>query len=690
MYSIRRSLVLALAVLTLPWLAGPVAARPFNVHDLVTMQRISDVRVSPDGTQAVFVLRTTDVEADRGRTDLWSVGVDGSNPAQWTTHEASDFNPRWAPDGGGLYFLSTRSGSSQVWFLPSGGGEARQVTDLPLDAGNLVVSPTGRHLAVTLEVFPDCDTLKCTVKRLDERENDKATGRVYDELFMRHWDVWKDGRLSRLYAIPLNEMGKAGDPVAVSAKVPGDVPSKPFGGSEEIAFTPDGTGLVFAAREGGAGEPWSTNFDLYLTPADGTGAPRNLTADNPAWDTQPVFSPDGKTLAYLAMERPGYESDRLRIVLRSWPDGEPRELAPEWDRSAGGLTFSPDGETLYVTASDVGNVSLFAVDVASGDVERLVSGGHVRSPAVAGADGNRLLFGRDTFRHPVELFTTNLEGGDERRITHVNDEALDGVELGEYEQFSFAGWNGETVHGYVVKPVGFDEGKTYPLAFLIHGGPQGSFDNDFHYRWNPQVYAGAGYAAVMIDFHGSTGYGRDFTDSIRDDWGGKPLEDLQKGLAAVVDSYPWIDGDRACALGASYGGYMINWIAGRWPNGFRCLVNHDGLFDHRMMYYTTEELWFPEWDHMGPYYANPEAHEKHNPARYVEEWKTPMLVIHGELDYRVPVTQGIATFTALQRRGIPSRFLYFPDENHWVLQPANSILWHDTVLAWLNRWLRTP
>lgn len=690
MYSIRRSLVLALAVLTLPWLAGPVAARPFNVHDLVTMQRISDVRVSPDGTQAVFVLRTTDVEADRGRTDLWSVGVDGSNPAQWTTHEASDFNPRWAPDGGGLYFLSTRSGSSQVWFLPSGGGEARQVTDLPLDAGNLVVSPTGRHLAVTLEVFPDCDTLKCTVKRLDERENDKATGRVYDELFMRHWDVWKDGRLSRLYAIPLNEMGKAGDPVAVSAKVPGDVPSKPFGGSEEIAFTPDGTGLVFAAREGGAGEPWSTNFDLYLTPADGTGAPRNLTADNPAWDTQPVFSPDGKTLAYLAMERPGYESDRLRIVLRSWPDGEPRELAPEWDRSAGGLTFSPDGETLYVTASDVGNVSLFAVDVASGDVERLVSGGHVRSPAVAGADGNRLLFGRDTFRHPVELFTTNLEGGDERRITHVNDEALDGVELGEYEQFSFAGWNGETVHGYVVKPVGFDEGKTYPLAFLIHGGPQGSFDNDFHYRWNPQVYAGAGYAAVMIDFHGSTGYGRDFTDSIRDDWGGKPLEDLQKGLAAVVDSYPWIDGDRACALGASYGGYMINWIAGRWPNGFRCLVNHDGLFDHRMMYYTTEELWFPEWDHMGPYYANSEAHEKHNPARYVEEWKTPMLVIHGELDYRVPVTQGIATFTALQRRGIPSRFLYFPDENHWVLQPANSILWHDTVLAWLNRWLRTP
>ncbi len=690
MPSFRRFEALLLAMVSILLWSGTSDARPFDVHDLVTMKRISDVHVSPDGSRAVFVLRETDLEADRGRTDLWSVGVDGEGLTPWTTHEASDFNPRWAPDGSGVYFLSTRSGSSQVWFLPVGGGEARQVTDLPLDAGNLVVSPTGRHLALTLDVFADCDTLLCTVERLDEEKGKQVSGRIYDALFIRHWDGWKDGRLSRLHVTPLEEDGRAGDPVLVSGGVLGDVPSKPFGGPEEIAFTPDGSGVVFTARESGPEEPWSTDFDLYYAAVDGSGAPTVLTGDNPAWDTQPVFSPDGRTLAYLAMSRPGYESDRRRILLKSWPDGEPRELAPAWDRSAGGLTFSPDGETLYVTVADVGNVSLFAVDVASGEVERLLSGGHVRSPAVAGADGNRLLFGRDTLRHPVELFTSDLGGDDLRQITRINEKALAGVELGDYEQFSFAGWNGETVYGYVVKPVGFEVGKSYPLAFLIHGGPQGSFGNDFHYRWNPQVYAGAGYATMMIDFHGSTGYGQDFTDSIRNDWGGKPLEDLREGLAAAAERYPWIDRRRACALGASYGGYMINWIAGQWPDGFRCLVNHDGLFDHRMMYYTTEELWFPEWDHMGPYHANPEAHEEHNPARFVERWKTPMLVVHGELDYRVPVTQGIATFTALQRRGIPSRLLYFPDENHWVLKPANSILWHDAVLGWLDRWLQTP
>jgi len=260
--------------------------------------------------------------------------------------------------------------------------------------------------------------------------------------------------------------------------------------------------------------------------------------------------------------------------------------------------------------------------------------------------------------------------------------------MGEPEQFSFAGWNEEQVYGWIVRPVDFDAGQKYPVAFLIHGGPQGSFSDDFHYRWNPQAYAGAGYAAVMIDFHGSTGYGQAFTDSIGDDWGGKPLEDLKRGLAAALERYPFLDGERVCALGASYGGYMINWIAGQWPERFRCLVDHDGLFDNRMMYYSTEELWFPEWDHRGTYYENPDGHEKHNPARFVERWRTPMLVVHGGLDYRVPQTQGFATFTALQRRGIPSRLLYFPDENHFVQRPSNSVKWHEEVLGWLDRWLK--
>jgi len=681
--------ICALAVCALAVAAGAAPAgaetHPFTVQDLVTMERISEPQASPSGDRVAFVLRSTDLEADRGRTDLWMVNVDGSGLRRLTTDEAGDWNPRWAPDGTSLYFLSTRSGSSQVWRLPLDGGEARQVTDLPLDAGNLTVGPRGKRLAVSIEVFVDCDTLECTVERLDAEEARQSTGVVYDELLFRHWDTWEDGRRSHLFVLPLEEDGSVGPAVDVSRGLDADVPSVPFGGPEEIAFTPDGRGVVFSARDVGREEAWSTDFDLFHAPADGSAAPRNLTTDNPAWDTQPVFSPDGKTLAWLAMRRPGYESDRLRIVLQGWPEGPRRVLAEGWDRSPSGLVFSPDGGTLFATASDLGQVSLFAIDTASGEVTRLLADGHVRSPQVA---GDRLVFGRDTLQRPVDLFTLNPDGSGLTRITEINRERLAEIAMGDFEPFTFAGWNGDTVHGYVVKPAGFEQGKNYPVAFLIHGGPQGSFGNDFHYRWNPQTYAGAGYAAVMVDFHGSSGYGQDFMDAIRGDWGGKPLEDLQKGLAAAVKRYPFLDGDRVCALGGSYGGYMINWIAGNWPDRFRCLVNHDGIFDQRMMYYATEELWFPGWEHGGPYYENPEGHERHNPARYVDKWRTPMLVVHGAHDFRVPETQGFATFTALQRRGIPSEMLYFPDENHWVLKPSNSILWHEKVKEWLDRWLR--
>jgi dipeptidyl aminopeptidase/acylaminoacyl peptidase len=420
-------------------------------------------------------------------------------------------------------------------------------------------------------------------------------------------------------------------------------------------------------------------------PVDGSRPPACLTAANEAWDTQPVFSPDGRQLAYLAMSRPGFEADRLRIVLHAWPDGPSRVLTESWDRSASSLLFAPDGKTIYATAADRGQVALFAIDVATGKARTLVDEGHVRSPVLA--DGH-IVFGRDTLTSPVDLYAVSRAGGTATRLTAVNSDRLKSVAMGAPEQFTFAGWNDETVHAYVVKPVNFDPQQRYPVAFLIHGGPQGSFGNDFHYRWNPQIYAGAGFAAVMVDFHGSTGYGQAFTDSISGDWGGKPLEDLQKGLAAALERYPWLDGDRVCALGASYGGYMVNWIAGAWPGRFRCLVNHDGIFDQRMMYYSTEELWFPEWEHGGPYWRNPEGFERHNPARLVEKWQSPMLVVHGALDFRIPETQALATFTALQRRSIPSQFLYFPDENHWVLRPSNSIQWHDTVLAWLDRWLR--
>jgi dipeptidyl aminopeptidase/acylaminoacyl peptidase len=661
--------------------AGQGKTHPFSVHDMLAMDRLSDPQVSPDGNWIAFVLRRTDLEANKGRTDLWLIRTDGTGLRQLTTHPEGDSNPRWAPDGESIWFLSTRSGSSQVWRIRIDGGEAEQITDEPLDVGNLIVSPDGNCIAFTMEVFPDCKTPTETKERLDQIEKRKASGRIYDRIFVRHWDTWKDGRRSHLFVMP----AAGGEVVDVMPNMDADTPSKAFGGPEEITFTPDGKGIIFSARNVGAEEPWSTDFDLYLAPVDGSEPPKCLTEKNKAWDTNPVFSPDGKTLAYLAMARPGYESDRLRIILRQWPGTRERILTEDWDRSPSSLCFSANRQTIYATATNLGQRSLFAIDVQTGAVKTVVKDGSISSPGVT---EDRIIYGMNNLRSPVELYSIKPDGTDIRQITRVNSDKLAVARMGEYEQFTFAGWKGETVYCYVVKPVDFDPGRKYPVAFLIHGGPQGSFGNMFHYRWNPQAYAGAGYAVVMVDFHGSTGYGQAFTDSIRGDWGGKPLVDLQKGLAAALERYPWMDGEKVGALGASFGGYMINWIAGNWPDRFRCLINHDGNLCERMAYYDTEELWFPEWDHRGTPWDNPEHYEKQNPVNFVKNWKTPMLVIHGALDYRVADTQGLGTFNALQRRRIPSKLLYFPDENHWVLKPANSILWHETVIAWLDQWLK--
>jgi len=660
--------------------AGSGPTHPFTIHDMLAMNRLSDPQVSPDGKCIVFVLRRTDIEENKGRSDLWLAGADGTALRRLTSHQASDSNPRWSPDGKSVWFVSSRSDTSQVWRIAIDGGEAEQVTEQPLDVGNLIVAPDGRRIAFTMEVFPDCKTPAETKDRLDEIEKRKTSGRIYDRIFVRHWDTWKDGRRSHLFVMP-TAGGKAVD---VMSGMDADTPSKPFGGPEEMTFTPDGGAVIFAARDVGAEEPWSTDFDLYLAPVDGSESPKCLTEKNQAWDTNPVFSPDGKTLAYLAMVRPGYESDRFRIILRRWPGNLERVLTEDWDRSPSSICFSPDGNTIYTTAANTGQRSLFAIDVKSGAARTIVKEGRAGSPAIA---GRRIIYGLSNLSSPVELYSVNPDGSDVRQITKINSEKIAAARMGDYEQFTFAGWNDETVYYYVVKPIDFDPGRKYPVAFLIHGGPQGSFGNSFHYRWNPQAYAGAGYAAVMVDFHGSTGYGQAFCDSIRADWGGKPLEDLQKGLAAALKRYPWMDGDRVGALGASFGGYMINWIAGNWPDRFRCLVNHDGNLCERMAYYDTEELWFPEWDRVGTPWDNPENYEKHNPVNFVKNWKTPMLVIHGAQDFRVADTQGLGTFNALQRRGIPSKLLYFPDENHWVLKPANSILWHETVINWLDKWL---
>ncbi|MEM7151571.1 MAG: prolyl oligopeptidase family serine peptidase [Myxococcota bacterium] len=668
------------AVATKPIPTPPSGPHPFGARDMIATDRLSGHAVSPDGKTIVFVRRQFDHATGKRSSDLWTVPAAGGDAKPLVEDNASDRSPQWSPDGKHIYMLSSRSGSSQVWRVNADGSAPTQVTDLPLPVANLKVSPAGDRIAFTTDVFVDCKDLACTKARLDDAEADPSTGQTYDQMFVRHWDTWKDGRRSHLFTMALS----GGEPVDVTKGQDADIPSKPFGGADEYTFSPNGKTLVYTAREVGASEPWSTNFDLFSVAADGRGERVNLTSDNPAWDTHPVFSPDGKTLAWTAMERAGYEADRFGIKMRSWPEGETRTVAESWDRSARSLSFAPDGASLLVTAQHVGQVALFRIGLADDAVTELAGDGTISGAALA---GDRIVFARHDLRRPSDLWSIPAAGGEATALTELNRERLSGVQMGEPEQWNFPGWNDETVYAYAVKPVGFEEGKKYPLAFLIHGGPQGSFGNKFHYRWNPQTYAGAGYAVVMIDFHGSTGYGQDFTDSIGGDWGGKPLVDLQRGLKAATDRFDWIDGDKVCALGASYGGFMINWIEGNWPDRFRCLVNHDGVFDQRSMYYATEELWFPEWEHGGPYYANADAYEKHNPVRFVENWKTPMFVIHGTLDYRVPETQGLGAFTALQRRGIDSRFLRFGDENHWVLNPANSLQWHAEVESWLDRWL---
>jgi acylaminoacyl-peptidase len=677
-----RRLALAFALLAAPMTgAAQEAPRPFTARDLAELERVGEVRVSPDGRHAAYGLRTTDYAANRGVNHLYLADLRGrAQPRRLAASEGGASSPRWSSDGG-LYFLSSRGGSSQVWRTDAAGARATQVTRLPIDVQAFRLSPDGRRLAVALAVFPDCgpDPIACTLERQKTRAANKATGLVFDQTFVRHWDTWADGTRNHLFVVPTTG---AGTPAPVMRGFDGDSPTKPFGDDADFVWTGDGRSLIFTARLAGRTEPWSTNFDLWRVAADGTGRPENLTAANPAWDAAPTVSPDGRSLAYLAMARPGFEADQYDIMIRDLATGQVREITGAWDRSPDHIAWSPDGRTLYASAADVGQTRLFAVDAASGRVTPLTGPGQVTGYDVG---PNGIAYAQASLAGPPQLYRVGFDGTGRGQLTQHNVQRLRNLQMGSYEQFSFAGWNGERVYGHVMKPAGYVEGRRYPIAFIIHGGPQSSFGNFWSTRWNPQTYAGAGYGVVFIDFHGSTGYGQAFTDSITNHWGDRPLEDLQKGYAAALARYPWLDESRACALGASYGGYMTNWIAGVWPEPWRCLVTHAGIYDTRSMGAATEELWFTEWEFGGTPWDQPEAYERFNPRNYVGNWRTPMLVTQGERDYRVIGEQSLAAFNTLQRRGIESRLVWFPDENHWILKPQNSVQWHEEVKRWLDR-----
>ena len=689
------ALAIALSASALPAEAGQQA---MTFQDLVTLKRVTAPAASPDGAWVVYQQTDTDPASYKRVSGLWRVAVKGGAPERIADlPDAAESAPAFSPDGKRLYFISDKSGSDQIWFVDfsSRSDYPFQATSFKSDVAGFSLSPDGNRILVWGDVARDCPTLGCD-KSGDASQPGPGTGRHYldGSGFVRHWDAWETpGQYSRGFVFDLDARGKVtGSGISLDGPpgvLTGDTPTKPMGGGEELAWVPDSKGVWFIARQADRHEPLSTNTDLWHAPLDG-GTPHNISGANKGSDTLPAPSPDGKAIAWASMARPGYEADKLTLKLIEFGSGA-RDLTAGWDRSVGSIAWSPDSKFLFVTAEEVLDTPVFRIERASGKIERLklmpkgMNEGHISN--LIPLKGGGLLFTRDSVASPAEVWIADKVGRPARQLSHANDAQLAALNPITSSRFSFKGANGDTVWGQIHRPAGA-QGKL-PVLLFVHGGPQGSFNDAWSFRWNPRVWASQGYAVVSVDFHGSTGYGQAFTDSIRSNWGGWPLEDLKLGLAAALAANPDLDGDNACAMGASYGGYMMNWIEGQWSDRFKCLVQHDGVFDARAMAYETEELWFDEWEHGGhAYFEAPEEYEKWNPVNHVAKWQTPMLVITGEKDFRIPYTQGLAAYTVLQRRGVPSELLVFPEENHWVLKPKDSLQWHQTVLAWLDKHLK--
>ena len=677
----KTKLLLAAALTAL---ATPLAGRPMTAVDLHSLHRLGSPAVSPDGRTAVMTISKTDFTANKRSNPIYTLDLTrpGAQPRLLVGAPAGAHDAVFAADGS-LWMIAPGLGSDQIWRMRPGAKPVR-VTSLKGDIGGFKLSRSGDRLVIWADRDLSCRDFACADL---PKKPASGTGRTYDQLFVRHWDSWAEpGVKSRLFGLAVVAGKATGTGTPLTGALVGDTPGKPFGDGTEIALSPDGRTVYFTMREAGRIEPTSTNLDIFAAPTDGRAPPVNLTDANDATDTLPTVSPDGRTLAYVAMARPGYEADRQVVILRDLASGQTRALTQGWDRSVGSIAWAVDGRSLLVTAEDTLEQPVWRVDVASGQVARLTDTGSTGN-VLQLPDGGAL-YTLNSVMAPDELYRL-APSGQSTRLTSVNRDLLAQLDPVTFEKFSFKGANDDRVWGFKLKPATpATAAAKLPIAFLVHGGPQGSFSNSWSYRWNPRLFSAPGYAVVSVDFHGSTGYGQAFTDSIRNDWGGKPLEDLQKGLAFATANDGQLDADRACALGGSYGGYMMNWIEGKWPDRFRCVVQHNGVFDARAMAYETEELWFDEWEHGGKtYYEDPAAFEKWNAVNHVSAWKTPQLVISSEKDFRIPYSQGLAAFTALQRRNIPSRLLIFPDENHWVLKPKNSIQWYGEVFGWMDRWM---
>ena len=676
--------LLGTSAISLGGLSTDAVARPMTETDLVMMKRLSAVAASPDGMMLAYQLRETDLEANKGKTDLYilKLGTTGAQPVMFASRpEKNEHDADFAPDGKSIFYISNESGSDQIWRYDISSATTSQASDFKTDVSGFKISPDGLKFAIWGDIARDCMEFGCA-KDGDTSKPGPGTGREYDQLMTRHWDQWETpGNYSWVFTVVLRADGKLGTlGAAMDGDLVGDAPSKPFGGGDEISWSADSSAVLFALRHADANEAKSTNLDIYRSALQNP-TPVNLSADNAGMDTTPAASPDGKWLAWTSMARATYEADRLVIKLMDLKSGKITALTDTWDRSVASLAWAANSKSFLVTAQDVLETPLYRVDL-KGKITRLTERGSI-AEAVPLKNGG-VVYAINSINGPSDIVHMDTKGKT-TQLTNVNADTMAMLDPVNYQKFDFTGANGDQVYGQIVKPQGAT-GKL-PVLLLVHGGPQGTFNNSWSYRWNPAVMASQGYAVVSIDFHGSTGYGQKFTDSIHKNWGGWPLEDLQKGMEAVGKIDAQLDTNNACALGGSYGGYMMNWISGNWPDRFKCLVNHAGIFDLRAMAYETEELWFDQWDNGGPWTTRSDA-EKWNPVNHVAKWKTPTLVIHGERDYRIPYSQSLAAFTALQQQGVESKLLVFPDENHWVLKPKNSIQWHQTVFDWVGKHLK--
>jgi len=655
---------------------------PITFDDLRSMHRVASPTISPDGKWVAYSVATPDMDANRNASNIWVVPTNGGAAIQ-LTQSGHDSGPAWSPDSKTLAFISSRDGNSQVYVLSMEGGESHAITHLSGGADLVKWSPDGSSIAFTSSVYVDCKDDACNSARDTEKEKNKVKARVYEQLLYRHWTHWSEGKRSHLFVASADGSGTSRD---LTAGANYDVPPDERGGPDDINFSPDGKEICYTAVPDKV-EALSTNGELFVVLVSG-GEAKKITT-NPGFDGNPVYSPDGNYIAYHAQLTPGYEADRWRVMRYDRHAEKSEDLTEKFDRSADGLAWSPDSKTIYFAAENETLSPVWAIDMRGGaEPKKVVAEGFNTAVSIS-RDGKFMAFERTSLTMPAEVFVAAGDGANAQQVTHHNDALLAKLDMNAPETFWFEGAGGSRMQAMLLRPPNFKAMKKYPLLVLLHGGPQTMWSNAWGYRWNQQVFSAAGYVTLMINRHGSTGYGQKFTDEITNDWGGQAYIDVMKGVDYALANNKFIDGSRMAAAGGSYGGFMADWIATH-SGRFKAIISHAGVYDQTSMY-ATEELWFAEHDMQGTPWSNPDSYKKWSASTFAGDlgkYKTPTLVIAGENDFRVPYTQSLEFFNTMQREGVPSKLVIFPDEGHWVLKPQNSQFWYKTFLDWLAIYLK--